>query len=289
MPGSERWRGRRPIAAASIITPRVLRVVTALERKYAVFDGLNLTWELLEGLVKHNGPLTGPHRSNHADPLSPVILAYNDAARLWLDRFASAEAQVAALADDIAYNSHDLDDGLRAGVIDLEGLKDVPLIAGYIGEIAARYGDLGGPQFHYEITRRLITGHIADVVATSRRRLETLAPVDADAIRSAGAPVIAFSAGMADALHDLSQFLFTEVYRSRRVMQVMEQAEGMVARLYQTYLADPARLPSSWRTAIEPLPVAERGPRIVDFVAGMTDRYAIEEHRRLFDHTPELV
>ncbi len=266
-----------------------LRVVTAIERKYASFSGLNLTWELLEGLVKHNGPLTGSHRSNRAGPLSAVITDYNARHDLWLDRFASAEAQVAALADDIAYNSHDLDDGLRAGVIDIEGLRDVPLIAGYIDEIATVHGDLAGPQLHYEITRRLITGLVADVMAESRRNLDRLAPSDSDAIRHADAPVISFSGQMAEQLSELSGFLFTEVYRSKRVMDVMRQAEGMVAALFTRYVADPSLLPESWRTAIAPLPSAEQGPRIVDFVAGMTDRYAIEEHRRLFDHTPDLV
>jgi dGTPase len=266
-----------------------LRVVTAIERRYASFNGLNLTWELLEGLVKHNGPLTGSRRSNRAGPLSPVIAAYNAEHDLWLDQFASAEAQVAALADDIAYNSHDLDDGLRAGVIDVEALRDVPLIAGYIEDIAATHGDLVGPQRHYEITRRLITGLVADVIAETSQRLERLAPADSDAVRHADAPVVAFSPPMAEQLGDLSGFLFTEVYRSKRVMDVMRQAEGMVAALFRRYLADPALLPESWRTAIVSLPAAEQGPRIVDFVAGMTDRYAIEEHRRLFDHTPDLV
>ncbi len=266
-----------------------LRVVTALERKYASFNGLNLTWELLEGLVKHNGPLTGSRRSNQHGPLSQVIVAYNGGHDLWLDRYASAEAQVAALADDIAYNSHDLDDGLRAGVISVEGLADVPLIACYMNDIAAAHGDLTGPQLHYEISRRLITGLVSDVVAEAGRRLVRLAPTDADAIRSADAPVIAFSSGMAEALGDLSGFLFTEVYRSKRVMDVMRQAETMVAELFERYRAEPGLLPAGWRGAIEGLPAAEQGPRIVDFVAGMTDRYAIEEHRRLFDHTPDLV
>ena len=266
-----------------------LKVVTAIERRYASFNGLNLTWELLEGLVKHNGPLTGSHRSNRAGPLSPVIAAYNAGHDLWLDRFASAEAQVAAIADDIAYNSHDLDDGLRAGVIDVEGLRDVPLIASYIGEIAATHGDLAGPQRHYEITRRLITGLVSDVIAETGRCLDRLAPADSDAIRFADAPVVAFSSHMAEQLGDLSGFLFTEVYRSKRVMDVMHQVEGMVAALFGRYLADPALLPESWRAAITTLPRADQGPRIVDFVAGMTDRYAIEEHRRLFDHTPDLV
>ena len=266
-----------------------LRVVTALERKYASFDGLNLTWEVLEGLVKHNGPLTGPHRTNTAGALPVIISAYSAKHDLWLDRFASAEAQVAALADDIAYNCHDLDDGLRAGLIDLDGLREVPLIGRYLSAIAAEYGDLSGPRLHYEVNRRLITSLIRDVIAESKHRLDRLAAADSDAIRFADAQVIAFSAAMADDLGELSAFLFTEVYRAPRVMKIMSQAQTMVAELFDCYFEMPAMLPAGWREDVEGLDDAERGPRIVDFVAGMTDRYAIEEHRRLFDHTPELI
>ena len=266
-----------------------LRVVTAIERKYAGFDGLNLTWEVLEGLVKHNGPLTGAHSSNLRGPPSPIITAYAAGHDLWLDRFASAEAQVAALADDIAYNSHDLDDGFRAGIIDVEALREVPLIERFIHDIAASHGDLSGPRQHYEINRRLITGLVSDVIGESTRRLLALNATDSDGIRAASAPMIAFSAAMAGELDELRAFLFAEVYRSERVMKVMHQAEGMVAELYARYLAEPSLLPGGWREAVAGLGEADRGPRIVDFVAGMTDRYAIEEHRRLFAHTPELV
>ena len=266
-----------------------LRVVTALERKYAAFDGLNLTWEVLEGLVKHNGPLTGPHAKADAPPPPHVILDYNAKQDLWLGRFASAEAQVAAIADDIAYNCHDLDDGLRAGLITIDDAADVPLIAGYADAIAAEHGDLSGSKVHYEINRRLITGLISDVIAESARRLQLLDASDADAIRFASAPVIGFSSRMAQDLAELSEFLFAQVYRAPRVMSVMTQAEAMVAGLFARYLEKPSLLPPGWRADIEPLSPSERGPRIVDFVAGMTDRYAIEEHRRLFDDTPDLI
>ena len=265
-----------------------LRVVTALERKYAAFDGLNLTWETLEGLVKHNGPLTGPFSRNAAGPLPKIIADYNAQHDLWLDRFASAEAQVAAIADDIAYNCHDLDDGLRAGLITLVGLEDVPLIARYAHAVAAEHGDLGGAKLNYEINRRLITDLIRDVVAEAGGRLQRLDAADSDAIRFADAPVVAFSERMADDLRELSAFLFAEVYRAPKVMRIMTMAESIVEDLFGRYCDDTALLPQGWRADIEPLAPSERGPRIVDFVAGMTDRYAIEEHRRLFDHTPDL-
>jgi dGTPase len=266
-----------------------LRVVTALERKYASFDGLNLTWETLEGLVKHNGPLTGPNSRNSAGPLPPIIAAYSARHDLWLDRFASAEAQVAALADDIAYNSHDLDDGLRAGLIDLEAVREVPLIEGYLSAIRREHGDLAGSRLNYEINRRLITGLVRDVIGEARRRLAALDPSSSDDIRLADRPVVAFSEQMAGQLGELSAFLFAQVYRAPRVMAIMSQAETMVEALYGRLFADPSLLPGGWRADIAPLPDAERGPRIVDFVAGMTDRFAIEEHRRLFDHTPDLL
>jgi len=266
-----------------------LRVVTALERKYARFDGLNLTWETLEGLVKHNGPLTGPRSKNAAGPLPEIIATYNADHDLWLDRFASAEAQVAALADDIAYNSHDLDDGLRAGVIDVEALVEVPLIEGYLSTIRREYGDLAGSRLNYEINRRLITDLVRDVTEEARRRLAALDPKDCDAIRFADAPVVAFSAAMAEGLGELSSFLFSEVYRAPRVMAIMSQAETMVVDLFRRYFEDPLLLPDGWRQDVAGLPDAMRGPRTVDFVAGMTDRYAIEEHLRLFDQTPDLI
>ena len=266
-----------------------LRVVTALERKYARFDGLNLTWETLEGLVKHNGPLTGPHSRNSSGPIPAAISSYNARHDLWLDRFASAEAQVAALADDIAYNSHDLDDGLRAGLIDEEALREIPLVGGYFAALRAEYGDLSGPRLHYEVNRRLITGLISDVIGESAKRLDRLRPANCDAVRLADSPVIAFSTSMAEALGELGTFLYTEVYRAPRVMGIMSQAEAMVAALFDRYSQEPALLPAGWRDEISPLTEGERGPRVVDFVAGMTDRYAIEEHRRLFDHTPDLI
>ena len=262
-----------------------LRVVTSLERKYARFDGLNLTWETLEGLVKHNGPLTGPYSKNAAGPLSGVIAQYNRRHDLWLDHFASAEAQVAALADDIAYNGHDLDDGLRAGLIDVESLRDVPLIERYLLAIKSEYGDLSGSRLHYEISRRLITELVSDATAEALRRLQHLSPGDSDAIRHAHAPVVAFSPEMTGDLGELSAFLFSQVYRAPRVMAIMSQAEEMVAALFDRYFQNPQLLPNGWRADIASLPGGERGPRIVDFVAGMTDRYAIEEHRRLFGST----
>ena len=264
-----------------------LRVVTALERKYAEFDGLNLSWETLEGLVKHNGPLIGPQAQPRL-ALAGDIAAYNAHHDLALDRHASAEAQAAALADDIAYNNHDLDDGLRAGLIAIEDLRAVPLVAGLLAEVEARYGGLDGGRLIYEVNRRLITQMVNDVVLESGARLAALAPADADAIRAAGRPMVAFSASLTAALAELRGFLYASVYRHPRVMERMLTAEAEVEALFERYLDDPSALPERWRQASTGLDRPARARLVIDFVAGMTDRYAETEHRRLFDAPAEL-
>jgi dGTPase len=263
-----------------------LRVVTVLERKYATFDGLNLTWETIEGLVKHNGPLTGAHGPQ--EPPSDAILDYDRGHPLELERFPSAEAQVAALADDIAYLSHDIDDGVRAGLLSIEHLREVALIEGLIGEVEVAHADLGAGRQIYEVNRRLITRMIEDLARETRARMERLGPASADDIRGAEGPVAAFSGPMAAALDELKSFLFSEVWRHERVMSRMRAAEAIVRDLFGRYIEDPAALPESWRAAAGAVPAERRARMIVDFVAGMTDRYAISEHQRLFSRTPDL-
>ncbi len=275
-----------------------LRVVTALERKYAGFDGLNLTWETLEGLVKHNGPLTACEtapqsaRGDGTPALHPIIRAYDREHPLDLASQPSAEAQVAAVADDIAYNNHDMDDGLRAGLIDFGDLAEVPLAARFIADVEARHGRLDRPRMIYEVNRRLITHMVNDVVDEARKRLARLAPQSARDIRAAAAPVVTFSAGMRSALDELRAFLFRRVYRHHRVMRVMQSAEAVIRDLVRHYTAHPEHLPERWRTAIQDgdgaKSEAARALTACDFVAGMTDRYAVCEHRRLFDDTPDL-
>ncbi|HYD15218.1 MAG TPA: deoxyguanosinetriphosphate triphosphohydrolase [Hyphomicrobium sp.] len=261
-----------------------LRVVMALERKYLAFDGLNLTWEALEGLAKHNGPIVGPEH----EPVRKVIRSLEGWQNLDPERWASGEAQAAALADDIAYVSHDIDDGLRAGLLTLDDLKDAPLA----GTIVAALPKVDGPgmrgRLTYEVTRRMITILIQDVVQESRARLAALDPQSPADIRGAREATVAFSARMTDDLTALKAFLMQRVYRSRRVMDVMEEAQAVVARLFERYFSDPATLPEAWRAAQEGLSERARARLIADFVAGMTDRYAIDQHGHLFDGTPEL-
>lgn len=259
-----------------------LRVVLSLERKYAAFDGLNLTWETLEGLAKHNGPVPATHA------VAKVLADTQSWRSLELDSFASAEAQVAALSDDIAYLTHDVDDGLRAKLLTLDGLAEVPLAKAAIAQTAGLLRREDHGRRTYEITRRMITVMIADCVTQSRIQLASLSPSNADAIRHASSPVVAFSDGMATDIAALRAFLFVSVYRHPKVNGVMTRAEQIVQDLFARYAADPAALPPEWQAAGSNLDARRKARLVADFVSGQTDRYAIAEHRRLFDATPEL-
>ncbi len=266
------------------------KVVTRLERKYAAFDGLNLSFETLEGLVKHNGPLTGPLASEARPGENRILLAEIESAGLTealrLDGFAMAEAQAAAVADDIAYVNHDIDDALRAGLLRLEALADAPLVGPYVVRAQATGTDAG--RVVYEVNRRLITAMIEDVGQAARGRLETLEPASNDAIAQAGAPVVEFSAAFKGELQALKAHLMESVYRHEKVMSVMRRAEGLVAELFEHFMHSDRGLPEHWAKATEGTVGAVRAALIGDFVAGMTDRYAMVVHRELFDHTPEL-
>ena len=259
-----------------------LRIVLTLERKYAAFDGLNLTWETLEGLAKHNGPVESGH------PVRKAVAATEQWRSLDLSGFASAEAQVAALADDIAYLTHDVDDGLRARLLSFDDLAGVPLASGAVAASAQLAGTRDAGRRSYEITRRMITALIADCVAASRMRLASLAPRSPGDIRASAAPVIGFSPSMAADSAALREFLFTKVYRHVWVMGVMGRAERIVRDLFQSYFDDPSHMPPEWEAAARDLAPRRKARLVADFVSGQTDRYAIAEHRRMFDATPEL-
>ena len=271
---------------------QALRVVTSLERRYAEFDGLNLVWETLEGLVKHNGPLTdraghpiGPYR-DRGIPLA--IGEYADKQDLQLWSYASAEAQAAAIADDIAYDAHDIDDGLRAALFEIDDLADVPFAGGIVREIRQRYPALEAVRVAHEVVRRLITSMIEDVAAESGRRLIALSPASAEDVRLAQQPVIAFSDPMAQAERGIKNFLYPRMYRHARVMDVMNDAQDVVRDLYRHYFQNPGDMPAEWQSGLRPQDETARARRVGDFIAGMTDRFALEEHARFFDSTPEL-
>jgi dGTPase len=271
---------------------QTLRVVTALEKRYPAFDGLNLSWETLEGLVKHNGPLTladgspiGPYRERG---LPHAIALHGRTQDLELWSFASAEAQIAAIADDIAYDAHDIDDGLRAGLFALEDLAEVPLIRNILRQIRKQHPTLDSSRLVHELVRRLITQMIEDVIAETSARLRALAPRSADDVRHAAHPVGAFSPAMAEADRAIKGFLYPRMYRHDRVMRIMGDAEGLVCALFARYLDRPDDLPAEWAQIVDTDDAAARSRHIADFIAGMTDRYALMEHARFFDSTPEL-
>jgi dGTPase len=264
-----------------------LRVVTLLEKKYARFDGLNLTWETLEGLVKHNGPLTGPH-ALEGGPVPEPIREYCARQDLELATFASVEAQAASLADDIAYNNHDIDDGYRAGFFTFAELAEVPIAARALAGVRETYPGVDGTRLLYEAIRRLISAMIEDATAESGRRLQALRPRSAAEVRHAPHPVIAFSDEMRRDLDVLRAFLFARVYRHERIVRIMADAARVVGDLFQRYSAAPESLPSDWRDGAPAQGTRAYARHVADFIAGMTDRFALAEHGRLFDATPDL-
>jgi len=271
---------------------QALRIVTTLERRYPDFDGLNLTWETLEGLVKHNGPLTdraglaiGRYRERG---VPEAIRDYNAMEDLALWSFAGAEAQVAALSDDIAYDAHDIDDGLRAELFALDDLAAVPIIAAILKEIDTAYPRLDHGRRVHELVRRLITKMIEDVIAETTRRAAEVKPKSAKDVREAGRAVVGFSKVTEQGDADIKGFLYPRMYRHERVMRVMKEAEGVVRDLFAHYGAHPDVLPAEWAEAFAAAGAHGRARTIADFIAGMTDGYALKEHARFFDSTPEL-
>jgi dGTPase len=263
---------------------QTLSVVTRLERRYAAFDGLNLTFETLEGLVKHNGPLTdaaGQATGRHAARgVASAILDYNARHDLELALHASAEAQAGAIADDIAYDAHDIDDGLRARMFAIEEIAAVPLVGGILAEIDAHSPGVEPARRTHELVRRVIARMIEDVIGHSKHLIAGRAPRSMEDIRRTGSPVVAFSPGMAAADCAIKAFLFPRMYHHPRIVRIMDDAQAVVSDLFARYMHAPGDLP--WRDG-------PAGPReVADFIAGMTDRYALSEHARLFDSTPEL-
>ena len=249
-----------------------LRVVTFLEHRYAAFDGLNLSWETLEGLAKHNGPLLNP----------PDYIAEFDAGYpLDLRRQTSAEAQVAAFADDIAYNTHDLDDGLRAGLFGFEDISALPMVGDALREAQALTGEQN--RVRHELSRRVINAVVHDVIATSEANLQAMAPKDAEAIRGAAAPVIGFSAPMAAANKAIKSFLFERMYRHWRVNRMTHKARMVTKALGTLLVQQPDLLPDDWRDRAGKPESVQAATVVRDYVAGMTDRYALDEYSRLTD------
>ncbi|MGE5502041.1 MAG: dGTP triphosphohydrolase, partial [Ignavibacteriales bacterium] len=254
------------------------RVATELEHRYPEFVGLNLTWETLEGVIKHNGPVT----SKLKQPAWAAVAEYDKAYPLGLNTWASAEAQVAALSDDIAYNNHDVDDGVQAGLFGLDELKDVPLIGPILWEVRKEWPDLDDRLTRLEAVRRMIGAMVDDVMAETRRRAAASGVKSADDVRALDHALVAFSPDMAEDLALLRKFLHERMYRHWRVNRTRSQARRLLAEMFGLFMAEPEVLPAEWFDRAQGLDEAGRARLVCDYIAGMTDRYAIEEHKRLF-------
>jgi len=252
-----------------------LRVITVLEARYAGFDGLNLTWETLEGVVKHNGPL--------GDNLPWAIVEHARLQDLELSTYAGPEAQIAAVCDDIAYNNHDIDDGLRAGLFSLEELADVPLVGRIFTDVAAEYPYIDESRRIHEGVRRLIGVMVEDLLAETSRRIQMLAPKRPEHIRNHDQPVAGFSESMQANDKQIKAFLFANMYRHYKLNRMTSKGRRVVKDLFCLLLKEPECLPTEWRYRASAPGSAETARLVADYIAGMTDRYALDEHHHLFD------
>jgi dGTPase len=257
---------------------QTFRVVTKLERRYPRFEGLNLTWETLEGVIKHNGPVI----DQLAKPSWSAISEFDGQYGLRLDTWASAEAQVAALSDDIAYNNHDVDDGVLAGLFNLEELAEVPLIGPHVKSSWADYPDCDPGILRLEAVRRMIGAMVDDVMAESRRRAEAGKVGSPEDVRVLGHALVSFSRDMVEDLGALRRFLMERMYRYWKVNRTRSQARRILAEMFQLFMAEPDVLPAEWGVRAQGRDEAGRARVVCDYIAGMTDRFAIEEHRKLF-------
>ncbi|PHP67983.1 deoxyguanosinetriphosphate triphosphohydrolase [Zhengella mangrovi] len=265
-----------------------LRIVTRLERRYAAFDGLNLTWESLEGLVKHNGPLTDAEGNGIKGPVPHDILDFDADFPLGLAQHASLEAQAAAIADDIAYNTHDIDDGTRAGLFTLEDLEaEVPFVATTLETVRKAWPGLDRVRTGHEFMRRQITAMVEDVIVTAQERLQQVSPAGPDDVRNAGMTIAGFSDAMRETDRQLKRFLFARMYRHPDVVRWRRDADRVVRELFDAYMADPAAMTGHW-AAETPADETGRARHVADFLSGMTDTYALKEYERLFDRKVEM-
>ncbi len=262
---------------------QALRIVTRLERHYADFDGLNLTWETLEGIAKHNGPVTGPNAdAKHAGPLPYALAEVNAQWDLGLDTHASAEAQVAAIADDVAYSHHDLHDGLRSGLFTEEDLMELPVTGPAFDEVDSLYPGLEKMRRRHEALRRVFGRMVEDVIAVAQNRLAAAQPKSVEDIRHLGTTVIRFSKPLYQDLKAVRSFLFTRMYRAPSVMAVRAEVTQKLDDLFPLFLNDPTLLPPEWQVDVAAATDETELARVIaDYIAGMTDRFAIQEHQRL--------
>ncbi len=259
---------------------QTIRILTHLEARYANFDGLNLTWETLEGIAKHNGPLVGPGITK---PLPRALKYYTDNHDLALDSYASLEAQIASLADDIAYNNHDIEDGLRAGFFTLDDLAELPLLSDIIREVREAYPAISASRQSHEVIRRMINRMVGDLLDTTSKAIAASGVNSAEEVRHLGKPLAGFSASMTESNAVLKKFLFKHMYRHYKVNRMASKARRVVAELFAFFLAEPECMPTQWRALVDKPGTQQTAVAVADYIAGMTDRFALEEHARIFD------
>ena len=257
---------------------QALRIVTHLERHYARFDGLNLTWETLEGIAKHNGPVTGE--------LPWALVDYQKVHDLELETYASAEAQVAAISDDVAYNHHDLHDGLRAELFSTDELAELPILSRCFARVDELYPGLNYYRRRHEALRRFFGVLVEDVIAVAESRLAEINPKSSEDIRRAGFQIIQFSQPVFEDLKQVRAFLFERMYRAPTVVVMRQQVTRVVRDLFPFFLNHPENLPKQWRKDVEEVSSETELARIVcDYIAGMTDRFALQCHQDFIGST----
>ncbi len=255
---------------------QAIKIVTFVERHYADFNGLNLTWETLEGIAKHNGPVRGD--------IPQALAEYSARHDLELDTYASTEAQVAAISDDIAYNNHDLDDGLRAGLFTESQIRDLPIIGACYDEVERLYPELTGPRHTHEALRRVFGVMVEDVLQESQKQIAALNPQNVADVRNAGQQIILFSPQLFDDLKIIRAFFFKHMYRHWKVRRMRRKAAGIVREMFEIFMEDPGMLPDDgWQKWALKGNEAQKAHVISDYIAGMTDRYALQEYQKLTD------
>ena len=259
---------------------QALRILTKIERRYPLFDGLNLTFETIDGIIKHNGPITGKP--------TPLLLNLKDLMKLNFRAFGTGEAQLAAIADDIAYNAHDVDDGLRAQIFKIADLDKLSLVSPLISEIQSDFGSIEESRLISELVRKIVNTLVADILTETMSRLQKIRPIDSADIMNAEQPIVSFSEELTPKIQQLRNFLFTKMYRHYKVNRMANKAKRVISELFNLFMEDPTVLPDEWRYSGKKNFKNNQARLISDYIAGMTDRYALLEYDRLFDFKAKL-
>lgn len=262
---------------------QTIRILVYLEQKHADFDGMNLSWEVIEGIAKHNGPLLGRHAKPPTD--NELMLKYNEKYNLKLEEFSSAEAQVASIADDIAYSVHDLDDALRANVITIEDLVNIPFIGKIFHDVQNKYPNIPQNKIIHEALSKTIGIMISNVVSQVEKNIQDYKIKNVEDIRKLDKPLVTFSSEVTEAVAEMKKFNMQRIYTHYKLSRTMKKAQRIVQELFHCFYENPELLPTEWsKIAIE----SQRSVAICDYISGMTDRFAIHEHRRIFDTSYEM-